>query len=250
MDSQTQLKIEQEEKFRKELLILFNRIRNEYRVSVATGNPVRADRYDAQFRALIEAHYRRVQKAFRGEAGVEINDEDVVLAALILWITETIGETADYIVGTTQRNFDDSLTDARQAMADVGNTSATNRELASVVTVLLSRVFPVRASIIATLETQRTAESTKLIEAYDAAGLDPTALVTGIGVTTKASKQWQTVGDNRVRSAHRIANGQKKPINQPFVVAGEKLMYPGDTSFGASIANVANCRCNARYLDE
>lgn len=247
MDSQTQLKIDQEEKFQVELMILFNRIRNEYRVSVATGNPVRADRYEAQFKALIEAHYRRVQKAFRGESGVEINDEDIVLGALMLWVTNTAGESTEHIVSTTQRNLDDSLSRARQALADAGNTRATAREIASVVTALLFRVFIPRSAAIAVLETQRTAESTKLIEAYDAAGLDPTALVVSRGVTTTGTKQWMTVGDSRVRAAHAAAHGQTKPIDQPFIVGGEKLMYPGDMTLGASIENVANCRCNVRY---
>jgi uncharacterized protein with gpF-like domain len=67
-------------------------------------------------------------------------------------------------------------------------------------------------------------------------------------VGTNVKKKWVTVGDDKVRPAHRVANGQIKPINQPFIVAGEKLMFPGDTSLGASIKNVANCRCNARYL--
>jgi hypothetical protein len=246
LDSQTRQKIEQEERFKAELLVLFNRIRSEYRVSVATGNPIRAARYEAQFKALLEAHYRRVQKAFRGKTGLEIQDEDVILAALSAWASATAGESVNYIVDTTQKNMDDALRDSRQSLSDSGITTATDRELAAVVIALLFRVFQNRASAIAVLETQRSAESTKLIEAYDAAGISPLDLVIGVGTNVK--KKWVTVGDDKVRPAHRVANGQTKPINQPFIVAGEKLMFPGDTSLGASIKNVANCRCNARYL--
>ena len=31
---------------------------------------------------------------------------------------------------------------------------------------------------------------------------------------------------------------------EPFVVSGERLKYPGDTSLGASAGNVINCRCS------
>ena len=33
--------------------------------------------------------------------------------------------------------------------------------------------------------------------------------------------------------------------DQPFVVGGERLMHPGDGSFGASAGNIVNCRCTS-----
>lgn len=61
-------------------------------------------------------------------------------------------------------------------------------------------------------------------------------------------KKWSTVRDNRVRDWHMDAEGQVMPANQPFQVGGEKLMFPGDTRLGASLKNVINCRCSARYF--
>lgn len=57
------------------------------------------------------------------------------------------------------------------------------------------------------------------------------------------SKTWVTVGDTKVRDAHMRANGQTVEVTQPFQVGGELLKYPGDTSLGASFANIINCRC-------
>ena len=54
-------------------------------------------------------------------------------------------------------------------------------------------------------------------------------------------KEWLTARDERVREAHAIADGQKVAMNEPFIVGGEKLMYPGDPS--GSAGNVVNCRC-------
>ncbi|MBC8487050.1 MAG: minor capsid protein [Bacteroidetes bacterium] len=55
-------------------------------------------------------------------------------------------------------------------------------------------------------------------------------------------KQWLTALDERVRPAHRSANGQIKKITEPFKVDGESLMFPGDGANG-SARNVINCRC-------
>lgn len=54
-------------------------------------------------------------------------------------------------------------------------------------------------------------------------------------------KEWVATSDERTRMAHRLADGQIVPINEPFNVGMEKLMYPGDPI--GSAANVINCRC-------
>ena len=57
-------------------------------------------------------------------------------------------------------------------------------------------------------------------------------------------KAWITSGDTEVRDSH-ITAGVKYasgiPIEQPFEVDGELLMYPGDPA--GSAANIINCRC-------
>ena len=54
-------------------------------------------------------------------------------------------------------------------------------------------------------------------------------------------KTWLTSGNSNVRQAHADANGQTVPIDEPFIVDGEELMYPGDDS--GSAGNVINCHC-------
>lgn len=58
-----------------------------------------------------------------------------------------------------------------------------------------------------------------------------------------AQKQWQTVGDDRVRPAHDDADGQTVNADEPFVVDGEELMYPCDPE--GSLSNTSGCRCSA-----
>lgn len=54
-------------------------------------------------------------------------------------------------------------------------------------------------------------------------------------------KQWLSTRDSRTRTAHANADGEVVGINEPFIMTGEPLMYPGDSS--GSAHNVINCRC-------
>lgn len=57
------------------------------------------------------------------------------------------------------------------------------------------------------------------------------------------TREWLATKDARTRHAHGMADGQRVAVDEPFIVGGEELMFPGDTSHGASGWNVYNCRC-------
>lgn len=58
---------------------------------------------------------------------------------------------------------------------------------------------------------------------------------------------WNTASDARVRDTHDGMNGQRVALGEPFQTDdGQRLMYPGDSSLGASAANIIQCRCNVR----
>lgn len=56
-----------------------------------------------------------------------------------------------------------------------------------------------------------------------------------------STKTWLATLDDRVRDWHREAHGQTVGLDEPFIVDGEELMYPGDAN--GSAENVINCRC-------
>jgi HK97 family phage portal protein len=58
-------------------------------------------------------------------------------------------------------------------------------------------------------------------------------------------KVWLATEDNHTRPAHADANGQKVAMDQPFIVGGEELKYPGDPD--GSAANIISCRCCPYY---
>lgn len=60
------------------------------------------------------------------------------------------------------------------------------------------------------------------------------------------TREWLSVHDGRTRFNHGMADGQRVGVNEPFTVGGEKLMFPGDGSMGASDGNIYNCRCQIK----
>lgn len=59
------------------------------------------------------------------------------------------------------------------------------------------------------------------------------------------NKRWIATHDSRTREEHALADGQIVINDMPFEVGGEHLMFPGDTSMGASGWNIYNCRCTS-----
>jgi uncharacterized protein with gpF-like domain len=58
---------------------------------------------------------------------------------------------------------------------------------------------------------------------------------------------WLSAGDKRTRQTHKRASGQRKKFNEPFLVGASRLMFPGDTSLGASSKEIVRCRCTEYY---
>lgn len=58
-------------------------------------------------------------------------------------------------------------------------------------------------------------------------------------------KMWLSRRDQKVREHHIEADGQTRPISEPFIVGGHRMQYPGDPD--GPISEVANCRCTLVY---
>lgn len=61
-------------------------------------------------------------------------------------------------------------------------------------------------------------------------------------------REWIATKDHRTRKWHGKADGQRVGMEEAFTVGGEKLMFPGDTSHGASGWNIYNCRCSVKAV--
>jgi hypothetical protein len=63
-------------------------------------------------------------------------------------------------------------------------------------------------------------------------------------------KEWIATEDERTRNGENSdfdhTNVDNVPVDEPFIVSGEELMYPGDPS--GSAGNIINCRCATGYV--
>src|SRR6056297_265740 len=64
----------------------------------------------------------------------------------------------------------------------------------------------------------------------------------------QVGKTWHAAQDDRVRYSHTVLNGQTVPMDGVFVSPiGSMMKHPGDTSLGASAADIVQCRCRMTY---
>ena len=110
-----------------------------------------------------------------------------------------------------------------------------NDEIASSMRARVSQLSTARSAVISRTEVHNSSNYALLETAKES------------GVVS--SKEWVSGSDDRVRDGefdHVDANGQIALINEPFIVSGEELMFPGDPS--GSAGNVINCRCAQVFL--
>ncbi|ALY07261.1 capsid maturation protease and MuF-like fusion protein [Streptomyces phage Maih] len=128
-------------------------------------------------------------------------------------------------------------TDATQALAEGVGAGDTLPELKARMIATFNdsgaQLGPVRAERIAQTESTRAWNAGALASAQALTGPDRPLV-----------KQWLTRNDERVRQAHRDANGQLQLLDDPFDVGGTPMMYPGDPSAPADLT--IQCRCIMR----
>jgi hypothetical protein len=215
-------------------------------------------------------------RAKQGKAADEDESKikELIAAIFLLWDDQHAPVQAGYIVDTTARDMDDAISQGRQALQEEGKP-VDNRSLAAAAAAILKRILRGRVDLIAVTETQTAAETAKAIEASTAARilipgiplprdivplLEPTVAPTpapGAGprltpVQAVLKKSWIDLRDNKVRATHREAGrrygAQAIPVNEAFIVGSSRMMYPGDTSLGAPVREIAHCRCSAQYI--
>jgi hypothetical protein len=263
-------KLRLEAQFQPKVRKLFKRMISAHMESVRrTGEPLLANRFKTLWAELLFEHYNNVQRAFGGsvrkfqekgltfwylkqflEVDEQITDErdlEILAAALLLWAQKQAPIQGRFITETNAINIREAMEEARQALLETGE-DINNINTSRVSGVILQRKMNSRVPSIIMTETQSPSESTKLMEAASLSGMDPRSVAVGAALpVVTATKQWNTVGDLKVRPIHQAANKQVRKMSAAFDVGGEKLMHPGDSSLGATAKNTANCRCAALY---
>ncbi len=86
---------------------------------------------------------------------------------------------------------------------------------------------------------------TETTGAYNAATLEA-ARIEQDETGTEMHKVWVATTDARTRDSHFAADGQRVGLDEPFLIGGERLRYPGDPQ--APPSESVNCRCTILEL--
>lgn len=158
-----------------------------------------------------------------------------------------IPKTTAYIDDTNKRQINDSIKKAIILAAAAG-LLLTHGQIAKLAGADVQKKFANRLPLIAIDNTANASEHAKQAEYNSlvanraiAGGVDFGAAVD----RGTANKQWVAILDGKTRDAHVQADGQVVSYDQPYTVGGERLRFPRDTGLGASMSNVANCRCSS-----
>ena len=144
---------------------------------------------------------------------------------LNLYIEENVGTLVTDINETTRRRIASIINDSY-------NSGVSEVETGNLLRNTILGFGVARANLIARTETHRTASwaNETVAENMNIAG---------------TVKEWIAIQDARTRVTHSIASGQQIPLEQNFVVGGDRLKYPGDPK--GSPAETINCRCSVIY---
>ena len=257
--------------FRRELVGLFRRLNSDFQISLAASRRTPpAENYATAFDTVLENHYARVQRAFRGrifernggkflvlwenkQTEEEEQLEVLIGLALLRWRQNTAGRKARLITTTNEAEMQEAVAQARRALEATGDPNPDDRTLARAAATILARRNRARIERIIQTETQDAAESTKQIEATALAGATPFILQNEsdapppVPSEREVSKTWRTMRDNDVRPTHVATDRTRLDNDGVFVVGISRLRFPGDAFLGAEIKEVANCRCFADY---
>lgn len=152
------------------------------------------------------------------------------------WIQRMTALKVTEIGGTTEKQAIKIIREAtQQAVAEgIASQAALGKLIQSRVTEQGGLLARARSRVIARTESHGSANAATQIAAQS----------TGLPM----SKEWVASGGSRTRDDHADADGQTVPLNTPFVVGGEELMFPGDPN--GSAENVISCRCASVHVVE
>lgn len=154
-------------------------------------------------------------------------DMDLVEREILRWLASESSKKVKEISDTAKARI-------RVEIANGVSEGESIREIAERIDRLyLDQIIPFRSEVIA---------RTEVISASNL-GSRAGAKASGLPLNHK----WLATRDDRTREDHEQADGQSVPLDEPFIVGGERLMFPGDTSLGASAGNTIQCRCTEIY---
>ncbi len=158
------------------------------------------------------------------ERKVDINITDEIAQR---YINEQAGARIRYITNTTRKQVKNALLESIEALAEGEEPISAEKRLRQIRALTAARATTIAATEIHASAMYAGFETVKELGAQEG---------------FQYMKAWVPTIDDRTREDHAAMNPNEFiPLDQPFIVGGTLMMYPGDPQGGA--ANVINCRC-------
>lgn len=234
----------------RDLNVIFRDVADLYQAELqTTGLVINVSDFEVDIQAALKAQYRRVNrkfgrqirrqlKGFFADVEVKTTDDDITKEQSE-FMNDLSAEHALLILGTLQRQLNQIpkiITDAAIAESPLAVFDPlSNEELAKQSADKFRELIPGKSNIISMAETQQSAEGLKDIES---------GLLSVAGIITILNKVWMSILDEKTRLSHALADGQIRNNLEAFIVQGQRLMFPTDTSLGATPSNIMGCRCS------
>lgn len=212
-----------------------------------TGQSISAFSYQDELKGFLEEHYKKVIGRFSKrlrrssiKSFKQIEDDSSIDRELAQFIASYAGVRAALISQSNEDAINKAVSNAPLLFNEV---IPSRDEIADVAAENIVADGYSRADTIALTETQTVSEKTKAVEfaAIVAAARLLSPDVDGGRLEQNYEKVWIAVLDQKTRIGHVFADGQIVDADEPFLVDGEYLMFPGDPN--GSPGNIINCRC-------
>jgi len=245
------LKLRMERLLVPSLLLLFKQYGDDFEKRYeALGILPDIDLFQGKIKSLLQNHYDKVADVFSQRIVKEIgkpNNHDTILNSISqknqLHHEFTADDSSQIIADTTHKNAHNAVKKVIEGAAVTG-VILNNAQIAKKAKQDLLRTNASRAPGIAITETQAPAEHAKQAE-FNYLNFH-NATINGVNIADrKKQKMWMAILDDKTRPAHMEADGQIVDFDALYTVGGEKLMYPRDTTNGATAGNIINCRCSS-----
>jgi len=211
----------------------FNKLGNGLAEDFSFGSTIMLEiRQNNSFNELInifKIQYRVVANAFKNnmlnrEQNVKDFDSDFELE-LEKYINDNVATLVVGINDSTKLKIQNVI---NNSLGNGEGINSTGNEIRNAIV----GMGILRANLIARTEVHRTASFANEMVAENM----------GIAGT---KKEWVAVADGRTRATHIAATGQQVGLEEPFIVGGDRLKYPGDPA--GSPGETINCRCVSIY---
>lgn len=229
---------------------LFRQMSKDFRaVYSATGQPLDANEYKADILGILRPMYRRAAEGAGSTTRDNIKsvwDYEVKQAEVDndvrKFAQSAPEERAEVITETNNKQIEAAILAAITAAALRGEDPSNELIGRDASREFLQDAIP-RGDMIAMTEVQNAVEGSKFTELASLLAVGAT-VATGLPLSRVVEREWVAVLDDSTRSTHAAADGQRRGL-QPFNVGSSRMRHPGDTSLGAEVKEIINCRCSA-----